>query len=87
MRGRASVREVNTADNGLIISAKDGSAAVPDLLRLFHENGVRVTNFSVTSPTLYDVFLHYTGRNIRDEKASQDEVGQMARPWLGLKRR
>ena len=84
LRGRGYVEGVSTVDGGLMVTVRDGGTAVPDLLRLLQENLVPVVSLSVASPTLDDVFLKYTGRTIRSEEASGDEVGQMLRPWLGL---
>ncbi len=81
------IREVNTAEDSFIITAKDSGAAVPDLLQLLYQNQITVTNLSISHPTLDDVFLRYTGRSIRTEEATGDEVGQMARSWLGLNKR
>ena len=85
--GRNYVAMVNREGDSLVITVKDGSTAVPDLLRLLHENQIPVTNLSVAGATLDDVFLKYTGRRIRSEEATGDEMGQMYRPWLGLKGR
>ena len=82
--GRSYVEAVNSEDASLAITVGDGGAVAPDLVRLLHENRVPVTNLSVAGPTLDDVFLKYTGRTIRSEEASGDEVGQMLKPWLGL---
>ena len=78
---------VSSMGNSLTVSVRDGSVAVPDLLRLLNENRIPVANLSMDSPTLDDVFLKYTGRTIRAEEASGDESGQAIRPWLGLNRR
>ena len=48
---------------------------------------IPVTKLEVARATLDDVFLKHTGRNIRTEQASGDEVDQMVRPWLGLNKR
>ena len=87
VKERSYVAGVNITDDSLTITVKDGSAAAPDLLRLLHENQVAVANLSVASPTLDDVFLKHTGRQIRDEGTSGDESAQAIRPWLGLQRR
>ena len=83
----AYVDAVNRVDGAIAITVKDGSAAVPDLVRLLHDNQVPVANLSVASPSLDDVFLKYTGRTIRSEEATGDEVGELMRPMLGLKKR
>ncbi|MCZ6789649.1 MAG: ATP-binding cassette domain-containing protein [Chloroflexi bacterium] len=87
VKERDYVTAVSSAGNSLTITVRDGSAAVPDLLRLLNENSIPVANLSMASPTLDDVFLKYTGRTIRAEEATGDETEQAMRPWLGLKRR
>ena len=86
-KGRDYVSQTSAADRNLVVTVRDGNAAVPDLVRLLHENHVAVANLSVSSPTLDDVFLKHTGRTIRSEEAGGDEMGQMLRPWLGLGKR
>ncbi len=60
--------QVRRGEEQLVISAEDGEAAVP---RLIEAAGVRVRTVDVHRPTLDDVFLHYTGRQIRDEHAER----------------
>ncbi len=86
-RERSYVSGVNVVNGSLVVTVQDGAAAVPDLVRLFHENQIAVANLSMSSPTLDDVFIKYTGHKIRSEEAGGDEFGQMLRPWLGLGRR
>jgi ABC-2 type transport system ATP-binding protein len=84
---RPYVSDVRRVDMGLAVTVQDGGTAAPDLLRLLHENGVSVTNLSVSSPTLDDVFLKHTGHTIRTEDVGGDEMNQAMRPWLGLNTR
>ncbi len=36
----------------------------------FHQNlGIKITTISLTQPTLDDVFISYTGHEIRDDKS------------------
>ncbi len=70
--------------DGLAVTVPDGGAAVPGLMRLLADNDVPVSNLSVSSPTLDDVFLQHTGRTIRDEETGGDEMNNAFRPWLGL---
>ncbi len=81
------VSEVTAVDSAIHVTVQDGSSAAPDVLRLLHDHEIDVTNLSVTRPSLDDVFLKFTGRSIRAEEASGDEMGQLWRPWLGLNRR
>ena len=70
--------------DGLAVTVANGGAAVPELLRLLANNNVPVSNLSLASPTLDDVFLQHTGRTIRDEETGGDEMNNAFRPWLGL---
>ena len=87
VRQQPYVDAVNRADGGIAITVKNGSAAVPELVSLLHDNRVPVASITVARPTLDDVFLKHTGRTIRAEEATGDEVGEMMRPLMGLKKR
>ena len=87
IKSRDYVSAVNATEDHLAVTVKEGSAVLPDLMQLLHGDGIAVINVSVASPTLDDLFLTYTGRQIRSADASGDEVGEMMRPWLGLGRR
>ncbi|MCY3660252.1 MAG: ATP-binding cassette domain-containing protein, partial [Caldilineaceae bacterium] len=81
------VETIDRAEGGIAVTVKDGSAAVPDLVGLLHENPIPASGLSVARPTLDQVFLKYTGRTIRAEEATGDGVGEMMRPMTGLNRR
>jgi ABC-2 type transport system ATP-binding protein len=57
---------VRRGEEHLVVFAEDGEALVP---RLIEAAGVRVRSVHVHRPTLDDVFLHYTGRQIREAHA------------------
>jgi daunorubicin resistance ABC transporter ATP-binding subunit len=86
VRGRPYVVSAEARAGTLRVSVHDGGAAVPDLVRVLHEGGVPVANLSVAEPTLDDVFLKHTGRTIRTEQGQGDEMGQVMRPFMGLKK-
>ena len=67
LRGLPLVRDVQATEDGLTIVVQDGSAAAPEVFRALDAAGLGVARFSLTSPTLDDVFLKYTGRSIRQE--------------------
>ena len=83
---RSYVSGAALLDHGLSINVEVGGEAIPDLLKLLSDNGVMVTNLSLSKPTLDDVFLKYTGRNIRADGGGGDEFDQVARHWMGLGR-
>lgn len=62
VRARFGIQAVRDAD-GLRLRVAAGAEFVP---RLCSELAVPIHSVTVTPPTLDDVFLHYTGRTIRD---------------------
>jgi ABC-2 type transport system ATP-binding protein len=67
-RLQAAGLRVRGGPEQLVVFAEDGEALVP---RLIETAAVRVRTVHVHRPTLDDVFLHYTGRQIRDENADR----------------
>ncbi|MFA5874854.1 MAG: ATP-binding cassette domain-containing protein [Anaerolineales bacterium] len=56
-----------TADDGtLIILADDSNRVLPRLFETAAANGVRITSVAIQEPNLETVFLHLTGRTLRD---------------------
>jgi ABC-2 type transport system ATP-binding protein len=53
------------------IKSKNGPATLAAILDLARQRGVTVRHVTVQSTTLDDVFLHFTGRQLRDELSSK----------------
>ena len=69
---RAALEKLNgvasvTDDDGIIhISTTSGPLTVRELMDMARDRGVNVRRVSVQGTTLDDVFLYYTGRQLRD---------------------
>jgi ABC-2 type transport system ATP-binding protein len=63
------VASVNERDGVTHISSNSGPATVGALMDTARARGVTVRRVTVQGTTLDDVFLHYTGRQLRDEAA------------------
>ncbi|MCA9989553.1 MAG: ATP-binding cassette domain-containing protein [Ardenticatenaceae bacterium] len=62
----AGVRQA-LAENGTVrLVVADGNAALPELMLVTNQMNVRVTNVAIQEPNLEAVFLHLTGRALRD---------------------
>jgi ABC-2 type transport system ATP-binding protein len=59
--------DVTERDGAVHIASHDGPGTVAGLMDLARARGVKVKRVTVQSTTLDDVFLHYTGRELRDE--------------------
>jgi ABC-2 type transport system ATP-binding protein len=69
LRALNAVKGISQAsrENGTLrLLAHDGNAALPELITLANSHGTRVTNVSIREPNLEAVFLHLTGRALRD---------------------
>jgi len=72
LRPMPYLREVSRdGGNRLQLSANDGAHAIPKILEAVDEAGDRVTSITVQKLSLEDVFIHFTGRTLRDEPAKK----------------
>ena len=67
------VKNMTRHDETLSLTMEKGERRIPELINVARENGVNVTCVHLRKPSLEDVFLHFTGRTIREEEASQSE--------------
>jgi ABC-2 type transport system ATP-binding protein len=65
------VLSVTEHDGVTHITSKDGPATLRAVMDLARERGVSLRHVTVQSTTLDDVFLHFTGRQLRDELGSK----------------
>ncbi|MCZ7402889.1 MAG: ATP-binding cassette domain-containing protein [Candidatus Methanoperedens sp.] len=71
---------VSKKENEVFITVKNGEREIPHVLALASGAGIPITSVSLRKPTLDDVFIHYTGRAIRDKEVSEmEEVGYKMR--------
>jgi ABC-2 type transport system ATP-binding protein len=62
----SGVMHASNGSGSVRLLVRDGSAALPELIMAANSQGARVTNVSVRAPNLEAVFLHLTGRALRD---------------------
>lgn len=60
------VEKVDTAGDTLIITAKNGKNGFSQIIQKMNNNKAEIRSIYLYEPTLNDVFLHYTGREIKD---------------------
>lgn len=58
-------------DETLEITVPEGKTAMPRIMELATENNIYVETLMLREPNLEDVFLHYTGRNIREDTTKE----------------
>lgn len=78
---------VRRAEETIYVEGEDGQALAASLIRQLTLADIEVRGVNVTAPTLEDVFVHLTGRAIRDELASaKDRLGARLRSRGRLRR-
>jgi ABC-2 type transport system ATP-binding protein len=60
------VRSARSEDHTVRLVADDANAALPEVISTANARGVKVTGIDVREPNLEAVFLHLTGRALRD---------------------
>ncbi len=64
---------VSKKNSEVFLTVKNGEQQIPRVLFLASNAGISILAVSLRKPTLDDVFLHHTGRAIRDRGASEVE--------------
>jgi ABC-2 type transport system ATP-binding protein len=74
-------------DDVLSLTMEKGERRIPELVVLARDKGVTVNCVHLRKPSLEDVFLHFTGRTIREQEASQGERNRnlMMGPHRGMR--
>jgi ABC-2 type transport system ATP-binding protein len=70
VRGQSFVREASTEDGLIRLYVDQGDSAVPQLIRVLDDAGLRARTLTLARPSLDDVFLRQTGRSLREEPAA-----------------
>jgi len=66
LEGETYVREATSADGIVRLYVDRGETAMPQIIRVLDSAGIPLASLSLSRPSLDDVFLHQTGRSLRD---------------------
>ncbi len=69
------VRDLELLPQGVRIRADGGAALLPRVIEALRAASVEVTSASLSRITLEDVFIHFTGRSLREEPAARGPGG------------
>ncbi len=82
-----SGQSIRREDDAVYVEGENGQTLAASLIRELTLADIEVRGVNVTAPTLEDVFVHLTGRAIRDEAASaKDRMGSRLRGRGRLRR-
>jgi ABC-2 type transport system ATP-binding protein len=66
------VKDVTENNDKITIFSSKGPEVAPMIFSLSTKFGITIKSISITQPTLDDVFLSYTGRDLRDDNGTYD---------------
>jgi ABC-2 type transport system ATP-binding protein len=76
------VKDKKKFDGYLKVTVVDGGAAIPNILKASSEAQIKIEAVHLKRPSLEDVFIHYTGRTIREQEAgATDQLKTMMNQW------
>ena len=61
------VNKINKDGSKLTLFASNGTEVIPKIFQISSELNIKIISISLTRPTLDDVFISYTGHEIRDD--------------------
>ncbi len=61
------VKKINQDGSKLTLFASNGTEVIPKIFQISSDLGIKIQSISLTQPTLDDVFISYTGHEIRDD--------------------
>ena len=80
------VKNAKSHDGTIDITVESGERKIPQILSIMENAGVKVDSVSLRKPSLDDVFMHYTGRTIREEEAKPKDAMRLRRMAGGHRR-
>lgn len=66
LQSMESIRQVEETDEGMKLIIFKNSSVLPAIVQAAEQHHVQIVNLHVHQPSLEDVFLHLTGRTLRD---------------------
>jgi daunorubicin resistance ABC transporter membrane protein len=76
------VKSADEYGNSILLNAKSGEGRVADLVDFADKHGFVITSVDEHEPSLEDVFVHFTGRTIREAEGGVKEI-KMKRSMRG----
>jgi ABC-2 type transport system ATP-binding protein len=61
------------------VTIKDGGKNIPKIVQWAEKNNIKIESVILKRPSLEDVFIHYTGRTIREEEPAKNRFRMRGR--------
>ena len=74
-----TINKINKDDGKLVLFASKGTEVIPKIFQISSHLGIKINSISLTTPTLDDVFISYTGHEIRSDDSGFDRKREHAK--------
>ena len=74
-----SVNKINEDGSKLTLFVSNGTEVIPKVFQISSDTAIKITSISLTQPTLDDVFISYTGHEIRDDDGTYNRKREHAK--------
>jgi ABC-2 type transport system ATP-binding protein len=79
IKSMPEIKSIELHDSSITIGIQNAEKHVANIVNIASANDIEIKSLSIHKPTLEDVFLHFTGRTIREEEASSKDQMRMMR--------
>ena len=73
------ISDISTKEDKITVFASKGTEVIPKIFQLSSELQMKINSISLTQPTLDDVFISYTGHELRDESENYNRKREHAK--------
>jgi len=73
------IKKINEDGSKLTLFTSNGTEVIPKIFQISSELGIKIKSISLTQPTLDDVFISYTGHEIRDDDSKYNRRREHAK--------
>jgi ABC-2 type transport system ATP-binding protein len=75
IKGIMEVNYVRSSSKGLVVSLKEeGTRFMPKLVERIRNERIEIKSVNLKKPTLDDVFIHFTGRGLKEENQEKKKT-------------
>lgn len=76
IKGLPSVSNLKLLQNGIyqVIVTQNGDRLIPEIFKVAGEEKVEIDSVRLKRPSLDDVYLHFTGKTIRESEESKEDI-------------
>ncbi|MCX6697706.1 MAG: ATP-binding cassette domain-containing protein [Methanoregula sp.] len=70
-----SVKDIKEKTKGILVMVNDdGTKVLPVMMDILREAGITISTVNLKKPSMDDVFIYYTGKEIRDEPVGKSSI-------------